>query len=109
MAIPNIFSNVSVLPLPSSPANPIISPFLATNDTSFSNEYSAVRFSTSNKTSPGVLVFGGNWFVNSRPTINRIISSVVKSFASFVATYWPSRIIVTSSEMRKISAILCEI
>ncbi len=47
--------------------------------------------------------------LNSRPTIKRIISSIVKSFAAFVATYWPSRMTVTSSEIRKISAILWEI
>ena len=32
-------------------------------------------------------VFGGNWLVSSRPTIRRIISSVVSSLDGRVATY----------------------
>ena len=44
----------------------------------------------------------------SRLTIRRMISSVFSSLAGRVATHWPSRMMVTSSEMRKISSILWE-
>ena len=47
--------------------------------------------------------------VSSLPTISFIISSVVRPFASFVAIHLPSRIMVTSSDIRSISAILWEI
>ena len=106
VAIPKIFSNVSVRPLPSKPAIPTISPFLTLKDTSFRIEYCAVRPSTSNAMSPGLFVFGGNWFVSSRPTISLMISSIERSSADSVATHVPSRMIVISSEILLISAIL---
>ena len=109
VAIPKIFSSVSVRPLPSRPARPTISPLLTLKDTSFKREYWAVSPSTSRATSPGLFVFGGNWLLSSRPTISLIISSVVRSFAGFVAIHVPSRITVTSSAIRRISAILWEI
>ena len=108
VAIPKIVSRVSVRPLPSSPAIPRISPFLALKETSFRIEYIPERCSTSSATSPGLFVFGGNWLVSSRPTIRRMISSISRSSAFSVATQVPSRMIVISSEIRLISAILCE-
>ena len=108
VAIPKIFSSVSVRPLPSRPARPTISPRRTLKETSRSREYCAVRFSTSRATSPGLFVFGGNWFVSSRPTISLMISSIVISFAGLVATQVPSRMTVISSEILRISAILCE-
>ena len=109
VATPKIFSSVSVRPLPSSPASPTISPLRTLKETSFSSEYCAVRLSTSSETSPGLFVFGGNWLVSSRPTIRRMISSIVISLAGLVATHVPSRITVISSEILRISAILWEI
>ena len=106
VATPKIFSSVSVLPLPSSPARPTISPFRALKDTSCSKEYLALKCSTSNATSPGLLVLGGNWLVSSRPTISLMILSVVRFCAGSVAIQVPSRMTVTSSAIRRISAIL---
>ena len=59
VATPKIFSSSSVLPEPSSPATPIISPFRALKLTSFSLAYSELKLSASNKTSPISLVLGG--------------------------------------------------
>ena len=59
VAIPKMFSSSSVLPEPSSPATPKISPLRAEKDTSRSFEYSAERSFTSSKTSPISLVLGG--------------------------------------------------
>ena len=65
-----------------------------------------VKSSTWNTTSPGWLSRSGNRLVSSRPTILVIIMSVVISLAGHVPMYWPSRMMVTSSEMRRISSIL---
>ena len=62
--------------------------------------------STRNTTSPGVFVLGGYTFSRFRPTILEIMISVVSSAEGHVPTYWPSRITLTSSEMRRISSIL---
>ena len=61
------------------------------------------------KKGPGLLVFGGNWLPSSRPTIRRMMSFISSSDAGRVATSWPSRMTVISSEIRLISAILWEI
>ena len=103
---PNKFSSTSVRPEPSRPAMPRISPFFSWNEASFSRVYLPDRCSTCRITSPGSLVLGGKRFVSSRPTIRRMISSMVSSAAGLVATQAPSRMMVTSSEMRRISSIL---
>ena len=59
VATPNMFSKSSVLPEPSSPATPSISPRRALNETSRSLEYSALSPSTSKSTPSGLFVFGG--------------------------------------------------
>ena len=107
--MPNRFSSSSVLPEPSSPATPKISPLSALNETPCRLAYSELKLSTLSKTPLGLLCFSGYRFVSSRPTISLIISFIVSSFARLVAIHFPSRIIVTSSDMRRISSILCEI
>ena len=59
VATPNMFSSSSVLPEPSSPATPSISPLRAEKETSRSFEYMAERSFTSSSTSPISFVFGG--------------------------------------------------
>ncbi|MNC60938.1 hypothetical protein D3C75_1108520 [compost metagenome] len=58
---------------------------------------------------PGSLVRGGKRWLKSRPTIREMIRSVVNWEAGQVPILAPSRMMVTSSEMRRISSILCEI
>lgn len=67
-----------------------------------------VKFLTSKTTSPGVLHRVGNRLVSSRPTILVMIISVVNSLAAQVPIYCPSRMMVTSSEILRISSILWE-
>ena len=67
-----------------------------------------VKSLTSNTTSPGTFLRGGYRLVSSRPTIWVMILSVVSSLASQVPIYLPSRMMVTSSAMRRISSILWE-
>ena len=109
VATPKIFSSTSVRPEPSRPARPTISPLCTLKETSRSLEYMAVRPSTSSSTPPISLSLGGKRFVSSRPTISLMMRSIVISAAGSVATHAPSRMTVTSSEIRRISSILWEI
>ena len=68
-----------------------------------------VKSLTSKTTSPGTFSRFGYRLVSSRPTISVMILSVVSSLASHVPIYLPSRMMVTSSPMRRISSILWEI
>ena len=86
VALPKMFSSVSVRPLPSRPARPRTSPERAWKLTSFKRLYWALRFSTSNETDPGTLVFSGNWFFSSRPTMYRMMSAFSSSSAGLVTT-----------------------
>ena len=68
----------------------------------------AVSPLTCSTTSPGWLVFSGKRSPRSRPTIIRITSSKVRPLTGWVSIHLPSRRMVISSQMRKISSILCE-
>ena len=85
---------------------PRISPLRSWKLASLRRVYLPERFSTSKMASPGTLSLGGKRLVSSRPTISRMISFMVSSLAGRVATHWPSRMMVTSSLMRRISSIL---
>ena len=71
--------------------------------------FTAVKCSTSSVISFGTLVFSGKRCVNSRPTIIETISSMVVPLTSTVLIHLPSRRMVISSQILKISSILCEI
>ena len=107
---PKMVSSSSDRPEPTSPASPKISPFLTEKETSWMAlfPYLELRCLTSRLTSPGVLVFGGKRLVSARPTILAMIWSIVRSLALSVDTHLPSRMMVTSSDMRRISSILWE-
>ena len=68
----------------------------------------AVSPRTSSTTSAGLLVFSGKRSPSSRPTIILMTSSKVRPATGCVSIHWPSRRMVISSQMRKISSILCE-
>ena len=105
---PNRFSNTSVRPEPSSPAMPrtlalaqleggLLQPGIFAGEALYLQDHIARD-----------IVLGGKRLVSSRPTISRMISSMVSWLAGRVATHWPSRMMVTSSLMRTISSILWE-
>ena len=82
---PKMLSSSSLLPAPSSPAMPKISPFCKVKFIFLSFKSSVVRFFNEKSSLPISLFFEGYLFFNSRPTISLIISSVVMSEAAFVA------------------------
>ena len=65
-----------------------------------------VKSFTSNTTLPGTFSLFGNRLDSSRPTILVMMKSVVRSLDSQVPMYCPSRMMVTSSLILKISSIL---
>ena len=65
-----------------------------------------VKSFTSNTTSLGTFSRVGYRLDSSRPTILVMMKSVVSSLEAQVPMYWPSRMMVTSSLMRRISSIL---
>ena len=104
---PNRPSINSVRCAPTRPATPRISPFFSWKVTCRKLlGLMDVKSSTSNTTSPGTFSLTGYNSESSRPTILVIMKSVVRPFADQVPIYCPSRIIVTSSLIRKISSIL---
>ena len=99
---------VSVLPAPTKPAKPSISPFFNLNDTSFTLD--DFKFLTSSITgaSFATLLFCLGSSNISRPTIILIISFISQSATYLVSIYSPSRITLTLSAILFISPNLCE-
>ena len=104
---PNRPSISSVRWAPTRPATPRISP-LRTVKLAWRKLLGLmeVKSFTSNTTSPGTFSRVGYRLDSSRPTILVIMKSVVRSLEDQVPMYWPSRMMVTSSLMRRISSIL---
>ena len=105
VATPKIFSSVSVLPLPSSPARPTISPFRALKDTSCTGISAVVFYLQCHFTGLCWSWAGTGWSVHGLPSVLMILS-VVRFCAGSVAIQVPSRMTVTSSAILRISAIL---
>ena len=94
---PNKTRASSVLPAPTSPASPRISPARTLRVTSRTPAATAAQVPTSSTTSPGSTNVLGKTADNSRPTIMRIKSPRDTSSIRLVPTQTPSRSAVTRS------------
>ncbi|MNT37070.1 hypothetical protein D3C72_1731890 [compost metagenome] len=103
--MPNRLSITSLRPAPTSPATPRISPRLTLNETSW-NQSERRSPSTRSTSSPILLLNLGNIWVSSRPTIMVISDCLVRFSVLSLAIKVPSRKMLTSSVMAKISSIL---
>jgi len=105
---PKIVSASSVRPAPTSPATPRISPLCSVKLTSCTWS-PRLRLRTSSTISlPGGWLRRSYIWPTSRPTIMRMMSSVVTSATGCVPTSMPSRRTVTRSQMARTSSSRCE-
>ena len=108
--MPNSVSTISVRFAPTKPPMPNTSPWRNSKLTSWMEGwFFAVKWLTCKTTSPGVLVFSGKRCVKLRPTILATNSSILVWATCSVSIHLPSRKMVISSQILKISSILCEI
>jgi len=107
LSMPKIARAVSVRPAPTSPAMPNISPARTESDMSRTC-FPALICSTRRSSRPsGILIFG-NFSLSSRPTMWRMISSIVTSWTFTAVTLRPSRMIVARSQMSMTSSSRCD-
>jgi hypothetical protein len=92
-SMPKIARTTSVRPAPTSPASATISPRRTVNEMSL-NTPSRARSRTSRTTSPGVVAVLGSSAPSSRPTIDRMMLSMVTSSIGADRTKRPSRMMV---------------
>ena len=78
LSMPKTARATSERPAPTSPASATISPLRTLKEMSWKTP-SLLRFATSSTTSPGVVSVLGNSASRSRPTIERMMSSMVSS------------------------------
>src|SRR5258708_6286475 len=105
--MPKIARATSLRPAPTRPARATISPRRTWNVMS-SKTPALERCCTSRTTSPGAVAVLGNIASRSRPTIDRMMSSIVTSSIGAVRANRPSRMTVTRWQLAKASSSRCE-